>query len=62
MPLKKCTKNGKLGWKWGDSGKCYTGKNAKEKAKEQGRAIEATKSKASIFESFMKKINKILER
>ena len=45
MPLKQCQKNGVKGWKWGDEGKCYTGSNAKEKAKEQGRAIEANKRK-----------------
>lgn len=45
MPLKRCKANGKQGWKWGDEGKCYTGSDAKSKAKEQGRAIEASKSK-----------------
>ncbi len=39
MPLKKCTIDGKQGWKWGDEGKCYTGPDAKEKAIKQGRAI-----------------------
>ena len=24
MPIKKCRLNGKPGWRWGDSGKCYT--------------------------------------
>lgn len=24
MPRKRCTKNGKPGWKYGDSGHCYT--------------------------------------
>jgi hypothetical protein len=41
MPIKKCTADGKDGWKWGDDGKCYTGPDAKEKAAEQGRAIKA---------------------
>lgn len=45
MPLMKCTKNKKAGYKWGKSGTCYTGSNAKSKAKKQGRAIEASKSK-----------------
>ncbi len=40
MPLKRCTENGKSGWKWGNSGKCYTGKDAKKKAIKQGIAIE----------------------
>lgn len=45
MPLKKCQKNSKSGWKWGDQGTCYTGKNARQKALMQGRAIEASKHK-----------------
>jgi len=45
MPVQRCSKNNKNGWKWGDSGKCFTGPNAKEKAKEQGRAIEASKAR-----------------
>ena len=43
MPAKRCQKDGKQGWKWGDSGTCYTGRDAKRKAEEQGRAIEASK-------------------
>lgn len=43
MPLKRCQKDGKKGWKWGDSGKCYTGKDGKAKAQRQARAIEANK-------------------
>ncbi len=43
MPLKKCTSKGKSGYKWGDSGVCYTGSDAKAKAERQGRAIEASK-------------------
>lgn len=45
MPLKRCQKNGKRGWKFGDSGFCYTGADAKRKAEEQGRAIKANKDK-----------------
>lgn len=48
MPVKKCEKDGKPGYKWGDSGACYTytsgneqsRKNAKKKAHKQGAAIE----------------------
>lgn len=36
MPLKKCGN----GWKWGDSGKCYEGPDAKKKAIKQGLVIE----------------------
>lgn len=39
MPVKKCQSKGKSGWKYGDSGKCYTGKDAKKKAIKQGLAV-----------------------
>lgn len=42
MPAKPCQKNGKKGWKWGNSGFCYTGVDAKQKAIEQGKAIHAS--------------------
>jgi hypothetical protein len=38
MPLKQCSKDGKSGWKYGDSGKCYIGPGAKKKAIKQGLA------------------------
>lgn len=44
MPLERCTEGGKAGWRWGKSGKCYTGKLGKAKAMRQGRAIEASKA------------------
>ena len=40
MPLNNCSENGKNGWKWGDEGKCYTGKDGKKQAIKQGIAIE----------------------
>lgn len=39
MPVKKV---GKSGYKWGKSGKIYHGKNAKEKAERQAKAIYAS--------------------
>lgn len=53
MPVKECQLNGKPGFKWGDVGHCYTYEPgsqmsmalAKEKAEEQGRAIEASQGK-----------------
>jgi hypothetical protein len=40
MPVQKCQSKGKAGYKYGDSGKCYTGgKAAKKKAIKQGLAI-----------------------
>ena len=49
MPLRKCSSKGKPGYKWGNSGKCYTytsgnetsRKKAKQKAIIQGTAIAA---------------------
>lgn len=42
MPIQRCYVNGKTGWRWGKSGKCYTGKNAYRKAKAQEIAIRST--------------------
>lgn len=52
MPVKECQKDGKPGYKWGNEGYCYTytpnneesRERAKDKAKEQGRAIQVNKS------------------
>lgn len=46
MPVQRCNKNGKAGHKYGSSGKCYTGKNSKSKAKKQGRAINARRGRS----------------
>lgn len=48
MPLKRCSKNGKSGWKWGNHGACYTGKDGKKKAIKQGIAIEGPEKFAQI--------------
>lgn len=45
MPLMKCRRKNKSGWKYGESGRCYLGKDAKEKAKKQGRAIVLSKAR-----------------
>lgn len=47
MPVKRCTVDHTKGWKYGDSGKCYTGKGAKGKASKQGRAIALSKARES---------------
>lgn len=40
MPVQRCQKNGKSGYKYGKSGKCYVGgEAAKKKAIKQGLAI-----------------------
>lgn len=43
MPIKTCTSKGKSGFKFGDAGKCFTGKSGRSRAARQGRAIEASK-------------------
>jgi len=45
MPIKKCQKDNKSGVKYGDSGTCYTGKNAKDKAIQQMKAIKASQTR-----------------
>jgi hypothetical protein len=39
MPLERCKESGKSGWRWGNSGACYTGPGAKKKAIKQGLAV-----------------------
>ena len=63
MPLMRCSENGKSGWKWGDSGKCYTSEDGKELATKQGQAIEANKhanaqAKPGILTSFLNALRK----
>jgi hypothetical protein len=45
MPIKKCTINGKSGWKYGDVGTCYTGPDGKRKAVAQAIAIVSSNPK-----------------
>ena len=45
MPFKRCQRNKKKGWKWGDGGTCYTGSSGKAKATKQMKAIMASKSR-----------------
>jgi hypothetical protein len=41
MPVVKTTKQGKVAYKWGSSGRAYTGPGARQKAEAQGRAAYA---------------------
>ena len=54
MPIKRCSSDGKSGYKWGDSGHCYTGKDGREKARKQGISIEVSKQKAGKPSEFDK--------
>jgi len=44
MPIVDCTSNNNPGKKFGESGFCFTGPDAQEKAAAQGRAIKAEQS------------------
>ncbi len=58
MPIKECQTDGKKGFKWGDSGKCYTytdtksKEDAKEKARKQGQAIKSKEAVDELSASF----------
>lgn len=54
MPLKRCSKDGKSGWKAGDSGNCYTGKDGKQSAQKQYVAIQLSQQKAGKPSEFDK--------
>ena len=61
MPVQSCSKNGKSGFKYGNSGFCYTGPGAKEKAHKQGVAIELSKKRAGKHSEFANKKESLLE-
>ena len=55
MPLKRCTKNGKSGWKAWKKGYCYTGKDARKKALAQLNAIHVNKDEGDLMKKKLKK-------
>ena len=61
MPLKRCSDNGKSGWKWGDQGKCYTGKEGKNQAIKQGISIEGPEKFAEIMKKESEKVKSDIE-
>ena len=64
-----CQNDGKKGFKWGQSGKCYTYttgdkssmERAREKAKRQGRAIQVNKSSLNDIEKCLDNIKESLK-
>lgn len=54
MPVQRCTINGKPGFRWGSSGKCYgytagnsaSRNRARNKAERQGRAVRASQARS----------------
>lgn len=45
MPLMRCSQDGKIGWRWGESGVCYLGPSARQDAIRQGRAMQVGKQR-----------------
>jgi hypothetical protein len=41
MPIQPCQKEGQPGQRWGQTGTCYTGPDARKKAQAQAAAIQA---------------------
>lgn len=48
MPIKDCKVKNKPGKKYGEAGKCFTGKTAEAKAKRQGKAIAISQRNEKI--------------
>lgn len=57
MPLIQCQSNNKPGWKFGATGKCYIGNNARQMAVAQGRAIKASQTRNDSAENRQRLIN-----
>jgi ferredoxin len=50
MPIKKCQLENKDGFKWGDSGKCYTHENTPKSIKEaKKKVIQQAVASGEIF-------------
>ena len=68
MPIKQCSSNGKPGFKWGNSGKCYTYtpgnkqsmEAARKKAQKQGAAAHASGYRGSLDKDTYIKLFKVL--
>ena len=52
MPIMKCQKKKKKGFKFGDEGFCYTDSKARTKARKQGVAIKMSQIRKSTFDPF----------
>ena len=53
MPIQRCRIDGRSGFKWGESGRCYAGSNARAKAAKQAAAIRASGWTGNIGQSTM---------
>lgn len=57
MPIKECQLDGKPGWKWGDSGKCYVYTKGSEAQSKLARARALKQGVASG--EFLKEITPV---
>lgn len=48
MPVEACTKDGEAGFRWGSSGACFKGEDARAKAAAVGRAIAAQDAEKAV--------------
>lgn len=53
MPIMRCTRAGKSGFKYGPTGKCYIGPGARSNAAAQGRAIQYSKHRNDASDDFL---------
>jgi hypothetical protein len=58
MPIMKCQKDGKSGYKWGEGGNCIIGENAKKIVIKQGLAINYKKYGKNGGKMFQKEMSK----
>lgn len=55
MPLTRCTKNGRSGWKWGEGGACYTYTKGNAKSEAQAKEKAMAQSRAIAVNRFIRK-------
>jgi len=48
MPVRRCQSDGKPGFKWGDSGKCYTYTEGDQASRDRARAAAERQGRAAI--------------
>lgn len=61
MPVMSCSEDGKSGWKYGNSGKCYTYPTGDKKASGQAK-LKAYKQGAAITGGTMKEVDNLEQK
>ena len=62
MPVKACKLKGKSGYKWGDSGKCYTYTPGNETGKKNARQKAHLQGAAAGYKAAMDRLEAIRQR